>query len=92
MRKYCFADKDYKHTIDLKDYADVIVEAVHEICPDIEVIVESDGYILPKDVPHGIKVKIGMALAKTELAQYCLNRPVLFRGKTMNEQKNKRKQ
>lgn len=88
MRKYCFADTDYKHNVDLKDYTDIITETVHGICPDIEVIVESDGYILPKDVPHGVKVKIGMALAKTVLSKYCLNRPVLFKGKTLKEQKD----
>lgn len=91
MRKYSFAATDHRNTINLTDYRDLIIETIHNICPNIEVRVEEDGYYLPEDVPRGDKIKIGRALAQTKLGTYCVNRPLLFIGKNVEEQKNNKK-
>lgn len=91
MRKYSLASTKYKKAVNLKKYENKIVSTIHEVCPDLKVEVQKDGYLLPDNVSHGDKIKIGMALARTDLSKYCLDRPILFRGKNIDKHNNSEK-
>lgn len=80
MTKYRLEDTKKRKQVDLRNYKTLIITIVHDIHPGAKVKVVSDGYYLSDDISRGEKIKIGRLLAKTELGQYCLNRPVLFRG------------
>ena len=85
MTKYRLEDTTNRKVVDLRDYKKEIVKAVHSVKQGIDVIVEQDGYYLSGELTRGEKIRIGRKLAKTGLGQYSLNRPVLFRGCTIED-------
>lgn len=84
MTKYRLEDIKKRRLVDLRKHEIMITEIVQSVHPKAKVKVVADGYYLSDDISRGEKIIIGRLLAKTELGQYCLNRPVLFRGCNMS--------
>ena len=81
MMKYRLENRKARKTVNLCDYRQEIIDAVHEVCPDAKVIVKKQAYYLPDDISRGDKIRIGRRLAKSDLLGcYSLNRPILFKG------------
>jgi len=91
MIQYRLVDSQARKDVNLLEYEDTIISIVHNICPYAKVKVKKDAYYLSDNVPRGCKIRIGRSLAKSEvLGCYYVNRPVLFKGKSM-EKKSKKK-
>ena len=85
MREYTLQDPEYRQTTDLRDYKKIIEESVEAIVPGTAVTVLQDRYIIPSDISKGDLIKIGRLIAKSELGQYCVIRPILFKGENIDE-------
>lgn len=72
MRKYMLASICEREEVDLRDYEDVITEAVHEYSPDAKVMVESDCYYVDPTPSRGTAVKIGKRICCSELRNSCI--------------------
>ena len=88
MRKYTLASSSAKTAVDLTDYTEVITAAVHEVMPKASVIVEKDGYYVNPDPSKGDAIRIGRAICKSDLAQYCVQIPKLFNSIPIKEDKH----
>lgn len=84
-RKYRLADTNNRNDVDLTEYADLIESVIQEECPDVKVSIEEKSYTVNKELTKGEAIRIGRALAKTELGKYCANRYVLFFGQTVEK-------
>ena len=84
-RKYRLADSTNRKDVDLTKYEEQIMEAIHKERPDVKVTVNQDSYTLDRELKRGEAIRIGRALAKTELGKFCANRYVLFFGQTVEE-------
>ncbi len=80
MRVYSLANPAYRNTVNLRDFEKDIRKAVKNTNPDLDVVVDEHSYAIPDTVTTGEVIKIGRAIAKSPLGQYCLERPVLFVG------------
>ena len=87
MRKYTLASKDAKTTVDLRDYRQVIEDAVHEVLPAAKVQVESDYYTVSPTPKQGNAVRIGRATCKSKLKKHCVQIPKLFSSAEVDEVK-----
>ena len=87
MRKYTLASRDAKEGVDLRDYRQVIEDAVHDVLPDATVQVESDYYIVSPTPKQGDAVRIGRAICKSALKKYCVQIPKLFSSVEIEEEK-----
>ena len=88
MRKYTLASSNAKSQVDLTTYSDVIIDAVHEVMPQASVIVEKDCYYVSPAPSKGDAIRIGRAICKSALAQYCVQIPKLFNSIPIKEDKN----
>ena len=94
MRKYNLASSNARTSVNLTAYTDVITEAVHEVMPKANVIVEQDCYYVKPAPSKGDAIRIGRAICKSDLAQYCVQIPKLFNSIPMKEdqhEENERK-
>lgn len=92
MRRYAFASAKHKNNVILSKYEKVIKDVIREIQPKAKVEVTDEAYYLSDNVSRGDIIKIGRALASSELGRYAINRPVLFIGENANNKKdNKQK-
>ena len=80
MRIYRLADTQKRKETDLQDYAELIEKIVTSIVPGAVVIVSESDYTILSDITKGQMIKIGRALAHSELGQFCISRPILFVG------------
>ena len=80
MRVYSLANPDYRKNVDLREYEKYIREAVLNTNANLQVVVDKSSYAIPDTVTIGEAIKIGRAIAKSPLGQYCMERPVLFIG------------
>ena len=78
MRKYMLASASEREDVDLRDYEDIITEAVHEFLPEANVRVENSHYCVDPSPERGIAVKIGRKICQSELKQYCITIFKLF--------------
>jgi len=81
MRKYYLASQDAKQKVDLRDYEDVIVDAVMEVMRDVEdvsVVVHEKYYEVSPSPDRGHAVAIGRMICKSALSQHCVLIPKLF--------------
>lgn len=79
MRKYFLAKSGARSTVDLRDYEDEIMAAVHAVMPDAEVVVEQRWYSVSPTPERGAAIKIGRALSKKDvLGKHCVQIPKLF--------------
>lgn len=85
MRKYTLASSVAKSQVDLIAYTEVITEAVHEVLPKASVIVEKDCYYVSPAPSKGDAIRIGRAICKSALAQYCVQIPKLFNSIPIKE-------
>ena len=84
MRRYYLASPDAKQKVDLRDYEDVIVEAVMEVMKDVEgvsVVVREQYYEVSPSPKRNFAVAIGRKICKSGLSQYCVQIPKLFLSK-----------
>lgn len=98
MRRYALASPEHKQNVDLRNYEDVIVEAVMTAMKDVEdvsVVVRERYYEVSPSPGRGASIAIGRAICKSSLAQYCIQLPKLFSGQEIpteeKEEKNDRK-
>ena len=79
MRRYCLASVEKRGIVDLRWHQDEIVEAVHQIMPQAQVVVKEDCYEVTPSPPKGLAIKIGKLLSsKDALGGYCIKISKLF--------------
>jgi hypothetical protein len=88
MRKYTLADGQKRNQVDLRDYEDIIVTAVHEFAPGIEVTVCKDYYTLNEQLTQSQAVKIGRKICESDLKYHCIKLSKLFNSKPVKEKAN----
>ena len=88
MRKYSLADGSKRGSVDLRDYEDIIVAAVHEFAPGVTVTVCKDYYTLNKQLTQSQAVKIGRKICESDLKYHCIKLSKLFNSKPVKEKAN----
>ena len=81
MRRYCLASLQHKENVDLREYEDVIVNAVMAAMKDIEdvsVSVYEKFYEVSPSPGRGAAIAIGRAICKSGLGKCCVQIPKLF--------------
>ena len=97
MRKYFLASLEHKQNVDLRDYEEVIVEAVMAAMKDVEgvsVVVCEKYYKVSPSPSRGAAIAIGRAICKSGLGKCCVQIPKLFSSVELlngKEKKNGRK-
>ena len=85
MREYSLQDPEYRKTVDLRNYKTIIEDSIHQVAPDAIVTVYKDRYTITPDLSKGQLIKIGRLIAQTTLGQYCMIRPILFKGEVIED-------
>ena len=81
MRRYCLASLQHKENVDLREYEDVIVNAVMAVMKDVEgvsVVVHEKYYVVSPSPGRGAAIAIGRAICKSGLGKCCVQIPKLF--------------
>lgn len=81
MRRYALASLEHKQNVDLRDYEDVIVEAVMTAMKDVEgvsVVVCERYYEVSPSPSRGQAIAVGRAICKSGLGKCCVQIPKLF--------------
>lgn len=86
MRLYRLASSQNRKVIDLRNYETIIVTIVTSVVPLADVVVSESEYIILTDITKGEAIKIGRALAHSELGQFCISRPILFIGEEIENE------
>ena len=84
MRRYYLASPDAKKNVDLRDFEDVIVNAVMEVMKSVEgvsVVVCKQYYQVSPSPKRSYAVVIGQKICKSGLSHYCVQIPKLFLSK-----------
>ena len=89
MRKYTLASPDAKNKVDLRDYADVITEAVLKVSPDAVVKVERNFYTVDPPLTQSQAIKAGRQICQSNLKRYCIQMPKLFTSIPVSNKKAK---
>ena len=92
MRRYTLASLNARNDVDLRDFEDIIVDAVHSVCPTATVYVDESCYYVSPTPKKGEAVKIGRLICKSALCQYCVHIPKLFSSIEVKEESDVRKQ
>lgn len=91
MRKYTLASADSRASVDLRDYKDVITDAVNEVMAgvdNLEVIVTKDYYTVSPTPEKGDAIRIGRIICKSALNRHCVQIPKLFSSIEVKELDN----
>ena len=64
MRKYQMIPPEARINVDLRDYKNKIIEAVKEVMPFADVVVEKDYYTVDPSPYHSQAIRIGRSLSK----------------------------
>ena len=97
MRRYYLASLEHKQNVDLRDYEDVIINAVIAAMKDVEdvsVSVKEKFYEISPSPNRGTAIAIGRAICKSGLGKCCVQIPKLFSSVEVcidKEEKNDRK-
>ena len=79
MRRYYLASVEKRGIVDLRWHQDEIIEAVHQIMPQAQVVVKEDCYEVSPSPPKGLAIKIGRLLSsKDVMGSYCIKISKLF--------------
>ena len=81
MRKYTLASTDAKTSVDLREYKDVIKNAVEEVMTkekNLKVIVTKEYYTVSPTPKKGEAIRIGRIICKSSLSKHCIQIPKLF--------------
>ena len=87
MREYSLQDPEYRKTVDLRNYKTIIEDSIHQVAPAAVVTVYKDRYTITPDLSKGQLIMIGRLIAHTKLGQYCMIRPILFKGEVIDDTK-----
>ena len=93
MRKYYLASLEHKQNVDLRDYEDVIVEAVMAAMKDVEdvsVVVYERCYEVSPSPSRGAAIAIGRAICKSGLGKCCVQIPKLFSSVEVSDNKEEK--
>lgn len=88
MRKYTLASIDAKTSVDLREYKDVIINAIREVMIDeknLKVIVAKDYYTVSPTPKRGDAIRIGRIICKSSLSRHCVQIPKLFSSVEVKE-------
>ena len=88
MRKYTLASTSAKNAVDLREYKEDIIKAVHQIMPKSTVVVEENCYYVSPTPSQGSAIKIGRLICQSNLKNYCIQIPKLFSSIEIEEAKN----
>lgn len=80
MKLYRFADKEFRDTVDLTIYRDIIEKAVGKVKPEATVTVLKEGFYLDITPTKRESIRISQELRNNGLEQYITYRPCLFNG------------
>ena len=85
MRRYTLTSGNARRTVDLRQYADVITDAITTVMTgkDVTVVVEKDSYTVSPAPKQGEAIRIGRLICKSDLNQYCIQIPKLFTGENI---------
>ena len=81
MRRYTLASPEHKQNVDLRDYEEVIVEAVMAAMKDVEgvsVVVCEKYYEVSPSPSRSAAICAGRAICKAGLGKFCVSIPKLF--------------
>lgn len=78
MRKYTLASPSARQDVDLRNYENIIVEAVQKVIPKAKVTVVADGYFVSPSPEPSQARKIGRTICQSELKHHCVQIPKLF--------------
>ena len=81
MRRYYLASTEHKQNVDLRDYENVIVEAVMAAMKDVEgvsVVVHEHYYEVSPSPSRSAAICAGRAICKAGLGKFCVSVPKLF--------------
>ena len=92
MRRYTLASLDARGVVDLRDFQDIIEDAIHEIVSSAQVTVEKDCYYVSPTPTKGEAIKIGRLICKSGLNRFCVQIPKLFSSVEIEEDKNDREE
>lgn len=90
MRRYYLASPEYKQNVDLRNYEDVIIEAVEAAMKEVEdvsVVVHERYYEVSPSPGRGAAIAIGRAICKSGLGKCCVQIPKLFLSQEMIPEK-----
>jgi len=93
MRRYALASPEHKRNVDLRDYEDVIIEAVMAAMKDIEdvsVVVHEQYYEVSPSPSRGTAIAIGRAICKSGLGKCCVQIPKLFSSIEVTKEKEEK--
>ena len=91
MRRYTLASAEARSSVDLRDYKDVITNAVKEVMAGVDnlkVTVAKDYYTVSPTPEKGDAIRIGRIICKSTLNRYCIQIPKLFSSIEVKEQTN----
>ncbi len=95
MRRYTLSSGVARKKVDLREYEDIITEAVMEVMTNkqAKVTVYKDNYTVSPAPNKGEAIRIGRMICKSSLNQYCIQIPKLFTGEEIEtkEEKNESK-
>ena len=96
MRKYTLANGQKRAMVDLRDYEDIIINAVLEFAPDATVAVFKEYYTVKEPLTQSQAVRIGRKICESDLSQHCVKLSKLFNSMLIkegtDENRNKQKQ
>ena len=78
MRKYTLASQSARKSVDLRNYTDIITDAVHSVIPTATVRVEQDCYYVSPTLSQSEAVRVGRLICQSQLKQHCILIPKLF--------------
>ena len=93
MRKYFLASLEHKQNVDLRDYEEVIVEAVMAAMKDVEdvsVVVHERCYEVSPSPSRGAAIAIGRSICKSGLGKCCVQIPKLFSSVEVSDDKEEK--
>ena len=93
MRRYALASPERKRDVDLRDYEDVIVDAVMTAMKDVDgvsVAVHERYYEVSPSPGRGAAIAIGRAICKSDLGKCCIQIPKLFSSREVSYDKEEK--
>ena len=85
MRRYMLASTESRNDVDLREYSNIIIEAVHDVIKTARVEV-SQGYYLVSPTPNQSEaVRIGRQICQSKLRKHCVMIPKLFTSEEIEE-------
>lgn len=88
MRKYTLANARYRGVVDLRDYTEVITNAVLEFAPTATVVVNKDHYTVSESLTQSQAVRIGRRICESDLSRHCVKMSKLFNSVVVKERAN----